>query len=85
MIMSLSIRPPLSQEKEVIRICTLKLQGHSRIFAPTTLCPRQTVFVGDYEVAVMRSPFVHSFKTFSYLLNQTSEVHETLLVLFLCQ
>ena len=26
-----------------------------------------------------------AFKTFSYLLNQTSEVHETLPVLFLCQ
>ena len=29
--------------------------------------------------------FVPAFKTFSYLLNQTSEVYETLPVLFLCQ
>ena len=52
-------------------------------------CPRRKVFVGDYEVVVIRSlSFVVwrlAFKTFSYLLNQTSEVHETLPVLFLCQ
>ena len=50
-------------------------------------CPRRTVFVGDYVIALMRCLllFVRSFKTFSYLLNQTSEVHETLPVLFLCQ
>ena len=54
-----------------------------------SFCPRQTVFVGDYVIAVMRCLllllFVRLFKTFSYLLNQTSEVHETLPVLFLCQ
>ena len=43
----------------------------------------------DYEVDLMRSLFVRSFvrgfKTLCYFLNQASEVHETLPVLFLCQ
>ena len=52
-------------------------------------CPRRTVFVGDYEVAVIRSLSVRSFvplcQTLLYFLNQASEVPETLPVLFLCQ
>ena len=48
-------------------------------------CPRRTVFVGDYKVAVMRCLFVCLFTTFSYFWNQTSEFHETLPVLLLCQ
>ena len=49
-------------------------------------CPRRIVFVGDYEVAVMRSLFVCLFLSNPrYFLNQASEVHETLPVLFLCQ
>ena len=50
-------------------------------------CPRRTVFVGDYKLAVMRclSVCVCLFKTLSYLLIQASEVHATLPVLFLCQ
>ena len=51
-------------------------------------CPRRTVFVGDYEVACLQQSvglLVCVSRTFSYLLIQTSEVHETLPVLFLCQ
>ena len=48
-------------------------------------CPQRTVFVGDYEVVVMRGPLVCLCTTLSYLLNQASEVHETLPVLLLCQ
>ena len=52
-------------------------------------CPRRKVFVGDYEVDMIRSLSVRLsvclFKTFSYFWIQTSEVHETLPVLFSCQ
>ena len=57
------------------------------IIPSSDFCPRRTVFVGDYEVAVIRSLslFVCLFKTFSYFWIQTSEFYETLLVLFIGQ
>ena len=50
--------------------------------------PDEKFFVGDYEVDLIVLSVCLSvclFKTLSYLLNQASEVHETLPVLFLCQ
>ena len=68
----------------------LQYYNHDKqVFPRWCFCPRRTVFVGDYEVAVMCSLFVCLFvclfKTLSYFWNQTSEFYETLLVLFIGQ
>ena len=70
-----------------------KKQSYVKTGFLANFCPRRTVFVGDYEVAVMCSllsvchllSVVCLFKTFSYFWNQTSEFYETLLVLFIGQ
>ena len=64
----------------------ITLWGYDLSFCQSvTFCPRRTIFVGDYEVACSCSLSVTLCQTLSYLLNQASEVYETLPVLFLCQ
>ena len=67
----------------------LRCMSHSPEFS--NVCHTAQVFVPDEKFSSVTMMWSWScslcvvFKTFSYLLNQTSEVHETLPVLFLCQ
>ena len=83
-----------SLARDLINVWTLFSRGFVILTCDTALwfsfhfvrlhlifCPWRTIFVSDFEVAVIRSVSVCLSKT-SFLWNQTSEFYETLLVLF---